>query len=271
MRLWVGLVLVLLSMAGLGMAQQRGAYANPMGSGGQRGIYGGQTGQRGMYGGISTGQMVGTVNDPGFAGRLGATVSGLPQTTTRIPVQRPGYWGSPGRGGRTVVVPFGVPVMYGSGYSYAEQPVQTIVQPVQPPPSVIINQYYTPETANPEMKEYGNLPTPIRAPRTEVEGGEERATVRVTPPSALTSRAGTGRSELSQEAIEAANRPTITTLVFTDGSKVPVIAYWRQGESLHYVGADYGKVVVEMAGFDKSASERVNAERGVAFRLDSVR
>ena len=171
-----------------------------------------------------------------------------------------------------MVVPFGVPVMYGGGYPYAEQPVQTIVQPVQPPPSVIINQYYTPETANPEMKEYGNLPAPIRAPRTEVEGDrEERGSVRVTPPSALTSRTTVGRAELSQEAIEAANRPTITTLVFVDGSKVPVIAYWRQGESLHYVGADYAKVVTEMVRLDKGGSERVNAERGVEFRLESVR
>ncbi len=266
MRLWVGLVLVLVPMAGI--AQQRGAYANPMGSGGQSGIYGGQTGQRGMYGGISTGQMVGTVNDPGFAGRLGATVSGLPQTTTRIPVQRPRSWGNPGHGGRTVVVPYGVPVLYGSGYSYAEQPVQTIVQPVQPAPSVIINQYYTPESANPEMKEYANLPEPIRAPRTEVEQGS----VRVTPPSALAPRTpAAARPQLTQEAIEAANRPTITTLVFADGSKVPVIAYWRQGDSLHYVGADYSKVVVPLDSFDKAASERANAERGVEFRLDSVR
>lgn len=251
----------------------------------QRGIYGGQTGQRGMYGGRSTGQMVGTINDPGFAGRLGATVSGLPQTTTRIPVQRPGAWSNggrypgswnPGRGRtNTVVIPYGVPVIYGSGNEFygdvpPQQPVQTIVQPVQPPPSVIINQYYTADnTHSPEMKEYSNLPEPIRPPRTEVEQGGR---VRVNPPAGRPAPPRDAPDPSVQEArIRDANTPTITTLAFQDGSVDSVIAYWQQGDQLHYVASDYAKKVVPIGTFDKARSEQLNRDRKVEFRLESVR
>jgi hypothetical protein len=238
--------------------------------------------------------MVGVINDPGFAGRLGATVSGLPQTTTRIPVQRGSYGGyggyigggrggssGGGRGGsgrtNTVIVPWGVPVMYGGGvgygydYSMAPAPTQTIVQPVvQPAPSVVINQYYTPETGSrAEMREYSDLPQPIRPPRMEVEESDGRVTVVPAPrqPAAAAPSDPTGRASL-----QAATTPTITLLRLKDtGSIAEVIAYWRQGESLHYITSDYQKVVLPLEALDRDATAQLNRDRNVEFRIEEIR
>jgi hypothetical protein len=240
--------------------------------------------QRGMYGGVSTGQMVGVINDPGFGSRLGATVSGLPQTTTRIPVGTGIYSGGGSNHGshgnrwnprgnpRTVVVPYGIPVGYYGGYD--QGPATTIVQaqPVQPAPSVIINQYYSPEVANPVMREYSGLPEPVRGPRTEVEQGS----VRVNPPSARQQAERTQPSpplseQAAAERVEAATKATITLLSFTDGSVVSAIAYWQQAGELHYVTTNYGKHTVALQALDKTATEALNRQRKVEFQLDAVR
>jgi hypothetical protein len=250
----------------------------------QRG--GGQP-QRGMYGGVSTGQMVGVINDPGFGSRLGATVSGLPQTTTRIPVgtgiySGGGVYSGGGRGGhgnrwnprgasRTVVVPYGIPVGYYGGYDSGPAPVIVQEAPlVQPAPSVIINQYYSPETANPVMREYSNLPEPIRGPRTEVEQGS----VRVNPPSAREQperRSPPPSEQVVAERTEASRKATITLLSFTDGSVVSAIAYWQQGNELHYVSSNYAKHAVAIGSLDRSATEKLNRDRKVDFQLEAMR
>lgn len=282
---WVGIAAIAFLVTQPAVAQRRGVSVSPQQ---QRGVYGGQ-GPRGMYGGVSTGQMVGVINDPGFASRLGATVSGLPQTTTRIPVQRStyggfgGYYGggTPGRGGgrgdhgrtNTVVVPWGVPVMYGGyggGYDYniVPQPAQTVVQPiVQPAPSVVINQYYTPEKgSDPEMRDYSDLPKPIRPPRTEVQGAEGRVTV--VPPAERREQPEVVR----ESALQAATRPTITRLQFRDsGTVAEVIAYWRQGDQLHYISSDYEKQVVPLESLDRPATEQLNKEGNIEFRIEEIR
>jgi len=240
--------------------------------------------QRGMYGGVSTGQMVGVINDPGFGSRLGATVSGLPQTTTRIPVGTGIYSGgssgvhgshgnrwNPRGNARTVVVPYGIPVGYYGGYDTTSSPTIVQAQPVQPAPSVIINQYYSPEVANPVMREYSGLPEPVRGPRTEVEQGS----VRVNPPSARTQPERAPAPQLSEQAqaerVEAATKATVTLLSFTDGTVVSAIAYWQQAGELHYVSANYGKHTVPIETLDKTASEAMNRARKVEFHLDAVR
>lgn len=232
-----------------------------------------------MYGGVATGQMVGTINDPGFASRLGATVSGLPQTSTSIPVQRGIYsyptHGGGGRGGwqvprgrsNTVVVPFGVPVFYGGGYGYDMPPTQTIVQqapPQQPAPAVVINQYYSPEVVRPQMKDYSDLPEPGDA-----QPEKPKAQARVYPPSAGASRPVA--PEPPREPAQDRDRATITLLAFEDSSVVAALGYWTEDDTLHYVTKNFEKKSTPLKSLDKALSEQLNKERNVEFKLEGIR
>lgn len=233
--------------------------------------------QPGMYGGISTGRIVGSVTDPGFAGRLGATVSGLPQTSGAA-ISGPylgsgprgsGFGGGGGgarwRGGpnRTVVVPFGVPVYYGGGfggYPDGAMPAPAVVQPMQPAPSVIINQYYTPETVRPQMREYTDLPEPAAPDRTE-------SPVRVYPPPQRQEPAPAPAGQTPAEDPKA----TITLLAFHDSSVVAAIGYWTQGDQLHYVTSAFAKKTAPVSTLDKELTGQLNRERNVEFKLESLR
>lgn len=239
--------------------------------------------QRGMYGGISTGRIVGSVTDPGFAGRLGATVSGLPQTSGSA-INSPPIYGRPGVGGhvgggggirggrpRTAVVPFGVPVYYGgygAGYGAgayydgvpATPPGQTIVQQVQPSPSVIINQYYTPETVRPQMKDYSDLPEANKQQDSD-------SPVKVYPPPSRTKPAEPAQAAKPPEDPKA----TITLLAFNDSSVMAAIGYWTQGDTLHYVTSNFAKKTAPVGTLDKTLSEQLNRERNVEFKLENLR
>lgn len=231
--------------------------------------------QRGMYGGISTGRIVGSFGDPGFASGLGATVSGLPQTTTRVPLDRRVFGGGY-RGGfaggrfdrtRTVVVPWGLPFFYGGYFSSIGSegmvPAPTIVEPVQSAPSVIINQYFTPEVVRPQMREYRELPESAQPSTPEA---------RVTPQEAQQPKTETRASKQPSEAEQAAaQQPTITLLAFSDSSVAAAIAYWVQGDELHYVARNFAKRVVPLKLLDVELSRQLNRERNVEFRLEPAR
>jgi len=228
--------------------------------------------QRGMYGGVSTGKIVGSFDSTGFASGLGATVSSLPQTNRVIPLQRPGIYASPARGprggfggggrGRTVVVPYGIPYGFvGSGYGGAYTgydgvaPAPTVVEPAPQSPTVIINQYYSPDVVRPQIKEYTDLPEAVKP-----KGEESKQQATVYPPSA--------QEEMSAERVVSATKATLTLLAFRDSSVVAVIAYWVQGQDLHYVTKSYGKKVVPVETLDKGVSLQLNSERGVEFTLE---
>jgi len=229
--------------------------------------------QRGMYGGVSTGQMVGSINSTGFASGLGATVSSLPQTGRVIPmgpgvyshpVRTPGNNWSP-RGARTMAIPWGLPITTGYVATVPEYVPVPVPQPqVQPAPSVIINQYYSPEQVRPQMKEYDDLPE-ARLPRTEVQGGD----VRVHPPAAR--QQGAAPKAAPAEASTDSSKPTITLLAFKDSSIVAAIAYWEQAEQLHFVTNGFAKKIVPAGSLDKALSEQLNKERRVEFKLESMR
>ena len=235
--------------------------------------------QRGMYGGVSTGQLVGSINGAGFASGLGATVSGLPQTAHRIPMG-PGVYSQPvrssghnwgARGARTVAIPWGLPLT--TGYYAAPMPEYVPVpqQPVQAAPSVIINQYYSPEVVRPELKEYDDLPE-ARLPQTEVESGR----VRVNPPSARRQAAAIPPKPPAPAVTESdvphdSSKPTITLLAFKDSSVVAAIAYWEQDDQLHYVTSNFSKKIVAVNTLDKTLSEQLNRERRVEFKLEPMR
>ncbi|MBI4907967.1 MAG: hypothetical protein HY820_30355 [Acidobacteria bacterium] len=231
--------------------------------------------QRGMYGGVSTGQMVGATSDPGFAGRLGATVSGLPQTTTSIPING-GIYGNTlpggnfggrsygGRRGNTLVVPYGVPVLYANPFTGAYSPgydvaPRAIAMPVDSSPTVVINQYFTPDTARPQMREYSDLPEPVRPPQT--------SRPRVAPQQ-QESQQPAPQPQAARRGENAPDKPTITLLAFNDKSVTSVIAYWVQKDELHYVTNTYKKMVVGLNSLDRATSERLNKERSVEFTLE---
>lgn len=216
--------------------------------------------QRGMYGGISTGQMVGTVNDPGFASRLGATVSGLPQTSTRIPVNGGlygggggGNWHQPRGGNRTVVVPYGIPVGY-------PVPVYEAPQQQQQAPTVVINQYFSNDSNRPHTKEdYGEV---VR------HDDHGRTQARSTPPPAPAPSPAPRRTP---EQIAEAERATVTMLAFNDSSVVSAIAYWTQEDTLHFVTKHYEKKTTALDTLDRTLTDQLNKERNVEFRLESIR
>src|SRR5688500_126204 len=94
------------------------------------------------------------------AGRLGGVISGRPG----IGVARPGRPGGGQQRTRTIVVPYAVPVYYrdpyGYGYQEQQQPNVTVAVPQQPPPAVVINHHYTPDTAKPVLRDYSNSDLP---------------------------------------------------------------------------------------------------------------
>lgn len=168
----------------------------------------------------------GAITDPGFANRLGGIVTGF----------RP-YTGAPTGGIRhpqttPVAVPY--PVFVG-GY-YPEYPPQqqpnvvVVQQPPAPAPQIIINQYLAPkpETSDSSVQVY-QAPTP------------------------------------AAEAPPASQDPTIYLIAFNDGSIRTAIAYWMEGETLHYVtpGGRPNKASLEL--IDVAYSRRLNRERNVAF------
>lgn len=179
-----------------------------------------------------------SITDTTFGTRLGATVSGFPPFTGAPGGGRRGMHG----GGRSVVyVPYAVG---GYGYypGYAEpEPQVTYVyqQPQQAPPQVIINQNFTSDTARPVVREYTSDPAGgIRvyepAPRASAPPADENATY---------------------------------LLAFKDHTIYAALAYWVEGNTLHYVTSQNTHNQVSLDLVDYELSNRLNRERGVEFKL----
>ena len=67
--------------------------------------------------------------------------------------------------------------------------------------------------------------------------------------------------------VKAANAPSVTLIAFKDGSLVQAVAYWYEGDTLHYVKPDHKVEKAALAIVDKESSERFNRERGLSFKL----
>jgi hypothetical protein len=202
---------------------------------------------------------------PPPAGRIGGPIVGA-RSGGFIGGGGIGRRGGDGRG-RTVIVLYGIPYYVGGGYGYGngygngygegEQPPppQTVVVQ-QPAPPVIINQYYSPEVAHPVMREYSDLPAPIRR---EPEESKD-SNVKVYPPPAR-------QPAPERPAQRDDEKPNITLLAFKDGAIIAAIGYWVQDGELHYITAQYAKRTVPAASLDKDLTEQLNRERNVDFRL----
>ncbi len=106
----------------------------------------------------------------------------------------------------------------------------TVVQ--QQSPIVSVNPNYVPDTAKPLMREYFAESKPYEA-----------------------------------KEVKAANAPSVTLIAFKDGSLVQAVAYWYEGDTLHYVKPDHKVEKAALAIVDKESSERFNRERGLSFKM----
>jgi len=166
-----------------------------------------------------------------FAQRLGAIVSGWP-----------GYTGAPAVDPlrrRTTVVPMIWPVYVGGFYPYEPtQPNVTIITPPQQAPPVIINQYFGTDAG----------PTLVR------ESASERETVH------------TYQVPVRTPSEPPADRVTFL-IALKDSSVYSALAYWIEGETLHYITTQGKHNQVSLELVDREVSEKLNRGRQVEFRL----
>lgn len=163
-----------------------------------------------------------------FAQRLGATISGFP-SYTGAPIQPYGFQRRP------MVTPWIYPVWGGGYYPPAyEQPATVVVYPPAQPP-VVIYQSFAPESARAPAPAESNLriyDVPARTP----------------PP-------------------EPAQAPISFLIATKDHSVFSILAYWVEGEDLHYITPRGKHEKVPLASVDRPLSEKLNAGREVEFRL----
>ena len=158
-------------------------------------------------------------------------------------------------GGGAVYIPYPVYGGYGMGYGfdgfyasdYSQGPGNVYsAEPAPAPPTVIINQNFQPDSVRPQFRDYSNVQLP--------EPG-----VVAAPPAAAT------------PAALADDQPTIFLIAMQDHSIRPVIAYWVQGDTLHYVSREGVLDQVSLALVDRDFSKQLNAERNVPFALPAAR
>jgi len=159
--------------------------------------------------------------------------------------------------GRRVVVPY--PVFVGGGYyggfdgGYGPAPYsepQYGPQAPQQPPVVIINQAYRPERASPVVHDYSYEPLPEPTLR------RYEAPVHPTPDP---------KERAAQKA--ESERPTIYLIAFKDHTILPALAYWMEGDTLHYVTKEGTPNRASIELVDRDFSRQLNRERQVEFNL----
>jgi hypothetical protein len=147
-----------------------------------------------------------------------------------------------------LIVPY--PVFYGGGYyDYDAPPAQMSGYPqpgdqTQPSPVVIINQYFRPDTANPVINDYSNVPLPEAAPRGP--GGQPQA---------------------SNAAAPQDTQPIMFLIAMKDHTIYPALAYWVEGDTLNYITTQGTKNSASLDLIDREFSQQLNRERKVDFGL----
>lgn len=205
----------------------------------------------------------GNVLYPGTGHAPGTTPSGATITNARRP-------GAPGgahnvfpnpipahhpQHSRTVIVPY--PVFYGGGYSgypaYDTPPAYGDPGDANynnAPPPVVVNQGYVPPQANPTVREY--------VPDQPVDPQQGMRMYEAPTP---------GAGPDPRRRAVADDQPTVYLIVFRDHSIIQALGYWMEGGALHYVTLDHTLNQVSLDLFDREASQRLNDERGVEFKL----
>ena len=206
------------------------------------------------------GAVVGTTGGGGFGRMI------YPGTGAPVAVRNPRLPGSPlvaapvpqvphRPHGNAIAVPY--PVFYGGGYydydapaapysqdAYqAQAPVNGYDQMTQPP-VVIINQYFKPDTANPVIHDYSNVPLPGSQPQ--------------VPDANNTDQAQT-----------SADQQVIFLIALKDHTIFPAVAYWVEDDTLNYITVQGSKNSVSLDLIDRDFSKQINKERKIEFGLPS--
>jgi hypothetical protein len=169
-------------------------------------------------------------------------------------------------GGGAVYVPYPVYGLgYGAGYNfdgfyatdnsssygpepYGPGPGNYDPAAYPPTPTVIINQNFQTEPVHPQLRDYSNVPLP------------EPGTVMVPPP-----------AQPPPAPALADDQPTVFLIAMNDHTILPVIAYWVEGSTLHYVTLQSVPNQVSLDKVDRDFSRKLNADRHVPFALPVAR
>jgi hypothetical protein len=170
-----------------------------------------------------------------FPQRFGQSISGFRSG-------RGGFNGRAGFGG-SGGYPIPYPVFVGGGdpgyYQQPEQPNVTVVMPpqqnAQPTSPVTINQNFAPAQA-------------------------DQNTVREWGPAAR-------QNQSAQAATAAPDDQNLFLVALKDSSVYTAVAWWVDGEALHYITPQGKHNQVSLALVDRAVSERLNRGRSVEFRL----
>ena len=155
--------------------------------------------------------------------------------------------------GNAVAVPY--PVFYGgsyydydapsapmAGYSQYSAQYSSGADPMTQPPIVIINQYFRPDSANPVIRDYSNVPLPEPGPQA--------------------TNAGDSAANTSEPQV-------MFLIAMKDHTIYPAIAYWVEGDTLNYITVQGSKNSVSLDLVDRDFSKQINKERKVEFGLPS--
>jgi hypothetical protein len=183
----------------------------------------------------------------GFAhpGRVSHPVHGA-AVIVPYPVYYGGYYGGAyGYGGYD-------PSAAGSGSGYVDDGSQN----GPGVPSVVINQSFVPQQANPQVRDYTG--DPQQQPQQDQSGLK----LYQAPPS---------HPYADAQRASSSGQPTIYLIAFRDHTIVQALGYWMEGSTLHYVSAEQTLNQVSIDLVDRDLSQRLNDERGLDFRLPQPR
>jgi len=170
-------------------------------------------------------------------------------------------------GGGAVLVPYpvygsGFDSFYGGGGGFYSPPPGTYdpifgvynpgvpsSQPSNSTPTVVINQNFQTDSVRPQVRDYSN--TPLPEPGAAAAPGGAAAASPQAPPL-------------------ADDQPTIFLIAMQDHTIIPVIAYWVQGDTLHYISLKSEPKQVSVASIDRDFSRQLNRERNVPFALPAA-
>jgi hypothetical protein len=121
-------------------------------------------------------------------------------------------------------------------------------------PSVVINQTFIPDRAQPIVRDYSEGP-----PDQQQSGMHIYEGLRTQPqPDPRALQAGPN---------PASDLPTLYLIGFKNGNIVQALGYWVEGNTLNYVSAEHTVNQASLDLIDRQLSQRLNDERSVEFRL----
>jgi len=149
----------------------------------------------------------------------------------------------------TIPIAIPYPVFYGGGYYDYEAPAAPVAPYSQAayqvpgydqmtqPPVVIINQYFRPDTANPVLRDYSNVPLPP-AQTTQVNSDQTTS-----------------------------DQQVMFLIAMKDHTIFPAVAYWVEGDTLNYITVQGVKNSASLDLVDREFSKQINKERKIDFGL----